>query len=133
MDVREALLAGGLGARLPGFGDPFELPAGKVGEGADVTRRVDDDLLAPDRRAAGEEALATVGVARPGPEGGELVRDDAYLPPRRVGCPARRSDRKRLGRRGRLPALAKGAARDIVLGLARSAAGRRAAVHARAR
>ena len=74
-----------------------------------------DDLLAADRRPAGEEALGAVAVPRPGAEGRELVRDDPDAPARRVRRPPGRAERERLGRGRGLPPLAERAAGRVVL------------------
>ena len=72
VDVREARLARGRRAGLPGLGDELELPAVEVGERADVPRRVDDDLLSPHRGRRAKSPSGRSPSRGHGPNAGNL-------------------------------------------------------------
>src|SRR6185312_14034601 len=101
---------------LPGLCDLLDLTPGEIGERAHVAGGVDDDFLPSPRRPPREEA-ALVSFVRPRAKGGELVRDHAHPPARRVRGPAGRADGEGFRRGCRLPPGAEGTARDVVLGL----------------
>jgi hypothetical protein len=93
VNVREALGQRDDGAELPRARDQRELGLGDVGQRDDVPWRVDDHLLALERRVE--------------------VRNDSDLPAGRVGVSARRQ-RERLGRRPAFTALVEGTALSLL-------------------
>src|SRR5215211_6520631 len=114
LHVGKAQVPGSSGSCLPGFRDLLELTDREVRERVDMARRVDHHLLPPEGCPPREQSGCSVALVRPGPERGELVWDDPDPPAGRVGGPAGRTDRERLGRGRTLAPLAERTAGNIV-------------------